>query len=104
MDEGIKLDHLVERMDEADDALRRLQAQRKVNGGNQASAADLLQLYDQLIDLLEFKQVLMTEQSQGLGGWSAAGEDPRLLGLQLDRLRARRRFWAALPADGAGDA
>jgi hypothetical protein len=45
----------------------------------------------------------MTEQSQGLGGWSAAGEDPRLLGLQLDRLRARRRFWALLPTGKAGE-
>ena len=104
MDEGIKLDHLVERMDEADDALRRLGARRSVNEGNPASAADLLQLYDQLIELLEFKRVLMTEQPQGLGDSSAAGEDPRVLGLQLDRLRARRRFWASAPGDGAGEA
>jgi hypothetical protein len=94
------LDRFLEEIDVADEVMRGKAAQGQ---GPSASALDqlegaplledLLSLYDQLIELLEFKEVLLAEQSDVWDSSGAACEDPKSIGLQLDRLRARRQFW-----------
>ena len=59
-----------------------------------------LQLYDELIELIECKRALLVE---GHGGdpdehGRPSLEDARSLTGQLERLRAQRQFWAGLPA------
>jgi hypothetical protein len=57
-----------------------------------------LQLYDELIELIECERALLVE---GQGHADEAGhpglEDARSLTGQLERLRAQRQFWAGLP-------
>ena len=62
-----------------------LQLERNPRG----EGMDPLHLYDELIALVEFTQALLAEQPEGLSGATQSGRDPRVLGLHLDRLRAR---------------
>jgi hypothetical protein len=56
-----------------------------------------LQLYDELIELIECKRALLVE-GHGDPDDRPSLEDARSLTGQLERLRAQRQFWAGLPA------
>jgi hypothetical protein len=104
MDNRIELDHFLEKMEEAmpqQAALREPRAPARLQSKRdpQSGGMDPLQLYDELIALIELTQALLAEQPDGLTGAAQSGRDPRVLGLHLDRLRARRDFWAALASD-----
>lgn len=105
MDDSSTLERFLDEIDAADEVMRQDMAQGEVASSStrlQRSGSppleDLLYLYDQLIELLEFKKVLLAEQRDVWASPRTAREDPRLLGLQLDRLRGRRRFWEGIRA------
>lgn len=67
---------------------------------------DLASVYDELVGLLELNHSLIAACFPGPPGSGAADKDLHALGQQLDRLRARQHFWAALagttPRAGVG--
>lgn len=108
MDDNGTLDHFLEEIDAAAEVMCRqaanpvlatpAYAQPHENG----PVEDLLALLDQLIELLEFKEVVLAGHTEVWTSPRTAGEDPRLLGSQLDRLRARRHFWEGLRTARSG--
>lgn len=109
MDDSSTLGRFLEQIDAADQAMRQHMAREWVHAASASleqnegtRLEDLLCLYDQLIELLEFEEVLLAEQPNVWGSARAAREDPKLVGLQLDRLRAQRAFWNEVRAAGSG--
>jgi hypothetical protein len=98
---GEELDRFLEKIEDAmpqQAALREAAAAAslQLQRNPRSEGMGLLHLYDELIALVEFTQALVAEQPEGLSGATHSGGDPRVLGLNLDRLRARRDFWARL--------
>ncbi|MBO0706621.1 MAG: hypothetical protein J2P39_14950 [Candidatus Dormibacteraeota bacterium] len=112
MDDSSTLDRLLQDIDAADEAMREQAAKGTPTTDAEAWAQpngngpveDLLSLVDQLIELLELKEVLLAEQPDVWSSPRTAREDPRVLGLQLDRLRERRDFWEGMRAPRSGPA
>ena len=108
MDDSSTLDRLLEDIDAADEVMRQ-QAARQIptsaacgQPNGDAAVEDLLLLVDHLIELLEFKEVLLAEQPEVWDSPRTDREDPRVLGLQLDRLRAQRHFWEGMRSARCG--
>lgn len=65
----------------------------------QGTDSQPLELYDELIELIECERALLVEGEGDLDGQGQPRlEDAVSLTGQLERLRAQRQFWAGLPA------
>jgi hypothetical protein len=96
MDDRTELEHLLHMVDEV---MRQGICVPQHVLPEEGTDGEPLQLYDELIELIECKRALLVEgeHDRDEGGHTDL-EHARSLTGQLERLRAQRQFWAGLAA------